>query len=336
MPTAVLSFAELFGADLSGANLSDADLTSALLFDAVLAGTKAIRVNLTEARLAGAALDEADLRGTNLTGASLIEANLGSAKLSDVTTVGANFSQVNFTRTDLRRSNLRGSQLFAAIFVQTDLRQADLSSSLVYGIGALDLVLDEETNQADLKVTPGGSVTVDDLEVAQFVYLMLNNEKIRNVLTTIGEKGVLILGRFTPERKLVLDALRERLRELNYVPMMFDFEKADDRSFTETIKILAGLSRFVIVDVTNPKCAPLELQATVPNYMVLFIPIIQQGEEPFSMLDDLQQYGWVMALKEYRSIDQLLEKLESRIIEPTLKLHAELQLKKAQGIQRES
>lgn len=78
------------------------------------------------------------------------------------------------------------------------------------------------------------------------------------------------------------------------------------------------------------------MPTAVLSFAELFIPIIQQGEEPFSMLDDLQQYGWVMALKEYRSIDQLLEKLESRIIEPTLKLHAELQLKKAQGIQRES
>jgi hypothetical protein len=35
-------------------------------------------------------------------------------------------------------------------------------------------------------------VTVDNLEVAQFVYLLLNNEKIRDVINTIGEKGVLI------------------------------------------------------------------------------------------------------------------------------------------------
>jgi hypothetical protein len=30
--------------------------------------------------------------------------------------------------------------------------------------------------------------------------------------------------------------------------------------------ILAGLSCFVIADITNPRSAPLELQATVPNY----------------------------------------------------------------------
>ena len=41
---------------------------------------------------------------------------------------------------------------------------------------------------------------------------MLHNQKIRDVIDTITSKAVLILGRFTPERKAVLDALREELR----------------------------------------------------------------------------------------------------------------------------
>jgi hypothetical protein len=36
---------------------------------------------------------------------------------------------------------------------------------------------------------------------------------------------------------------------------------------------LASLSKFVIVDITNPRSAPLELQATVPDYLVPFSPI---------------------------------------------------------------
>jgi|SRR6516164_1470290 len=46
---------------------------------------------------------------------------------------------------------------------------------------------------------------------------------------------------------------------------------------------LASLSKFVIVDIANPRSAPLELQATVPDYLVPFSPILQQGEQPFSM-----------------------------------------------------
>jgi hypothetical protein len=62
---------------------------------------------------------------------------------------------------------------------------------------------------------------------------------------------------------------------------------AETKDFTETARLLAGLSKFVIADVTNPKSAPLELQATVPEIMVPFRPIIQDGEPPFAMLQDL-------------------------------------------------
>lgn len=54
---------------------------------------------------------------------------------------------------------------------------------------------------------------MDNIEVAQFVFLILNNAKIRSVIDTITSKVVLILGRFSSKRKPVLDALRSQLRE---------------------------------------------------------------------------------------------------------------------------
>ena len=36
------------------------------------------------------------------------------------------------------------------------------------------------------------AITVDNIEVAQFIYLLLHNEKIRDVIDTIGKKGVLL------------------------------------------------------------------------------------------------------------------------------------------------
>jgi hypothetical protein len=47
-------------------------------------------------------------------------------------------------------------------------------------------------------------ITVDNIEVARFIYLMLHNQKIRDVIDTITSKAVLILGRFTDKRKAVL------------------------------------------------------------------------------------------------------------------------------------
>ena len=52
--------------------------------------------------------------------------------------------------------------------------------------------------------------------MAQFIYLLLHNEKIREVIDTITSKAVLILGRRTPARKAVLDAIRDELRRRNY------------------------------------------------------------------------------------------------------------------------
>jgi len=42
-----------------------------------------------------------------------------------------------------------------------------------------------------------------------------------------------------------------------------------------------GEGSFVIADITNPRSAPLELQALVPDYQIPFVPIIQEGEKPF-------------------------------------------------------
>ena len=110
----------------------------------------------------------------------------------------------------------------------------------------------------------------------------MNNEEIRDVINILTSKSVLILGRFSiPERKVVLDALRNKLREYDLLPIVFDFDRPIDKDFTETIKTLAGLSYFVIADVTNPKSSPLELQATVPDYQIPFVPIIQEGESHF-------------------------------------------------------
>jgi len=160
-------------------------------------------------------------------------------------------------------------------------------------------------------------ITIDNIEVAQFIYLLLHNQKIRDVIDTIGKKCVLLLGRFTEGRIEILERLREKLRSLGYVPMVFNFDRPEAKNFTETVRLLANLSRFVIVDITNPRSTPLELQATVPNYMVPFVPILQEGQEPFSMFVDLNIYPWVLKpVISYSSVDRLIEVLEHKIVRP--------------------
>ena len=173
-----------------------------------------------------------------------------------------------------------GAVLEGVTLLDTDLTDADLTGCRVYGISAWNLKL-KGAKQRNLVITPEKEpeIAVDNIEVAQFVYLLLHNEKIREVIDTIGKKGVLLLGRFTEGRIKVLERLREKLRDLGYVPMVFNFDKPETKDFTETVRLLCGLSKFVIVDITNPRSAPLELQATVPDYMVPFAPILQKGDE---------------------------------------------------------
>jgi uncharacterized protein YjbI with pentapeptide repeats len=334
---AVLLGTDLTGADLTGADLTGAILREAKLRSAILWATEFRRTNLIGADLTGADLRMADLvdadfrdaklMGAILWGADLRDADLRDADLRDADLRRVVFSNANLIGADLSRANLNEAQ-----FVGTKVNQAKISRSSVYGINVWDLV-GEFKEQNQLIVTPHGTsvVTVDNIKVAQFIYLVLNNQEIRDVLNTLTAKSVLILGRFAlAERKEILDALRIKLREYDLLPIVFDFERPTDKDFTETIKTLAGLCLFVIADVTNPKSSPLELQATVPDYQIPFVPIIQEGEEPFAMMKDLHtKYNWVLEPRSYGSIETLMKALKPGIIDPAMKMHAELRLIKA-------
>jgi hypothetical protein len=164
-------------------------------------------------------------------------------------------------------------------------------------------------------------LTVDDLEVAQFVYLLLNHKKLRNVLNAVTERGVLLLGRFGGGGLEVLQAVAARLREEKYLPIIFDFDRPQDRNFTETVKTLAGLSRFVIADLSGPS-VPLELYATIPHFKILFIPILEAGRKPFSMAVDLLEYPWVVRPPvTFASTEELLSLIPSRVIAPAEAKH---------------
>jgi hypothetical protein len=137
---------------------------------------------------------------------------------------------------------------------------------------------------------------------------------------------VLILGRFTPERKAVLDALREELRKRNYSPVLFDFEKPASRDLTETVSTLAHLARFIIVDLTDPSSAPHEVATVIPHTVVPVQPLILDGEREYSMFRDLRQrYHWVLPTHSYTDQAHLLATLKEQIIEPAEQKAQELE-----------
>ena len=298
-----LSHADLSGADLEGANLTWANLTEASLARAALPKVDLSMSDLNRATLINAYLVDSDLYASNLSGANLSEATLSGVNLSE-----ADLSEANLSNADLRLSNL----------VKTNLKGATLTGCSIYGISAWSLIL-EGTKQQNLNVSDYDepAIMVDNLEVGQFIYLLLNNEKVRQVIDTITSKLVLILGRFTAERKAVLDAIRDSLRQRDYLPVVFDFDKPASRDLTETISTLAHMARFVIADITDAKSLPQELQAIVPNLPSVPVqPLLLASEYEYGMFEHFKRYPWVLEVYRYDHPHEAITSLESKIISP--------------------
>jgi hypothetical protein len=276
-----------------------------------------------------------DLGGANFSGAILSYADLSRAILSETDLSGAYLSFAYLRGANLRKADLSGASLIGTVLIGTNLTQANLTDCRIYGISVWDVQL-EGAKQGDLVITLSNEpiITVDNLEVAQFIYLLLHNEKIRDVIDTITSKVVLILGRFTDERKKVLDALRDELRKKNYLPVLFDFEKPANRDFTETLRTLAHLARFIIADLTDPSSIPQELQAIVPDLEVPVQPLLLEAKREYAMFVDFRKYHWVLPVSLYTDLPGLLASLNGTIIDAAEKKVAELALEKAKRLER--
>jgi uncharacterized protein YjbI with pentapeptide repeats len=310
--------ARLPGAMLQHANLSYADMREAVFEQADLFRANLFRANLKGARLPGVILRNSDLRKADLSNAVLEAADLHEADLSNAILEGADLLEANFSGAILKATNLRGANLMHAILVETDLENANLSGCAIYGISAWNLKL-AGADQSNLKITRPSepAVTLDNVKVAQFIYLLLDNKEIRDVIDTIGKKAVLILGRFTEGRKSVLDAIREELRKSGYLPILFDFDKPTSRDLTETIATLAHMARFIVADITDAKSIPQELQAIVPNLPSVPVqPIIARSANEYGMFEHFRRYPWVLKIYQYDDSSHLLAALRQEIIAP--------------------
>lgn len=328
------------GANFRGANLSEAQMEAtrcagADFEEAKFFGTRLVRADLTDANLRGAALtrsdmnscklDRARLQGANLQHSLLPSASLIEADLSGVHAGWSDMSYANLTAANLSNTRLDGVNLFGANLSGARLNQtileganlwqakflgASLEGCFVHNVAAWEVDLTGAL-QRNLVITPRlwgpalprePTVTVDNLELAQFIYLLMSNPKIREVLDTITSKVVLILGRFTPDRLSILDALREALRQRNYVPVLFDFDGPNNRDVTETVVALAHMARFVIADITDPRSIPQELQAIVPGLpSVPVLPLIHEAQREYGMFEHFKRYPWVLELFKYKN-----------------------------------
>jgi uncharacterized protein YjbI with pentapeptide repeats len=329
---AVMNEADFWGADLRGANLSggtfqratfnDANLNEVEAIDARFCDSNFVRTKFQNSNLCmahfggahvGADLSGSLLRRSNFMGAFIHGANMQGCALDEAALANCHILSADLTDARLVYADLEGANIQQSNFTRTD-----LSGCSVYGISVWDVDLSQAI-QRDLLITPPNepALRVDNLAVAQFLYLLVNNQSVRHIVDAITSKVVLILGRFTPARKNILDAIRDELRGRDYVPVLFDFEKPSHRDITETVSTLAHMARFVIADLTDAKSIPQELMRIVPNLPSVPIqPLLLDSQRPYGMFEDFKRYPWVLEPFLYKDQAGLLAALETSVIAP--------------------
>ena len=295
------------GYDLREANLSNLDLRGRILI-----GCNFFRANFTGSNLSGCKMQsgyfhEATFTGANLSKANLLEANLCRARVNDAVLRETVFSDANLTDASFRNSDLEESFLYKCQLVRTDFSGANLRGCKIYGSSVWDISTDGAVQQ-DILITRLGEpeLRCDNLEVAQFLHLIINNSKLRSVIDTVTSKVVLILGRFSETQLTSLRNFRGRLRLAGYVPVLFDFEKPSNRDLTETVLTIANLAKFVVADISEPRSIPQELMAISGTLRSVIVqPVIHFSEQPYGMLDDLLTYPNFLPIIRYESLDTL-------------------------------
>nr|WP_307729106.1 pentapeptide repeat-containing protein [Massilia sp. IC2-476] len=313
-------------ANLEGADFSAADLSGSYFHDCRCSLANFTGCDLRVAKFSDcffmlSSFDDSNMRRADFAMSHFSEVSFNRAILAEVKLKDAIFRRCEFAAADLRNANLIG-----ASFVDVRLSHANLSGARVYGTSAWSVDL-TDANQSGIVITPDGEseITVDSLRIAQFVYVLLTNTEVRDIIDTIASKVVLIIGRFSSERKPVLDALRVTLRSHNFTPIIFDFTRPNSRSFIETVATLAAMSKFVIADLTDAKVVLQELQmilSTLPSVPVQ--PLIAAGTTPSATLIDFITYSSFLNIYVYDTTQTLLDDIYAAVIAPAEQRIAEI------------
>ena len=294
-------------------DLSDADLPELSAQGANLSNCVMDRVRLDGSNLISSTFESARVSYSSVSYASLSNANLRNADFGH-----SNISRTNLRRADCSGTNLESTDLKYSSLVGTNLSGTTLSESNVYGVSVWSTI-GEPKAQNNLIASHHSepTITVDNLQVAQFIHLLLENREVRQIIDTITSKVVLILGRFTPERKPILDVIRVELRKRNYLPVLFDFDKPSNRDITETVSTLAHMAKFVIADITDAKSIPQELMAIVPALPSVPVqPLLLASQREYGMFEHFRRFPWVLEPFLYEDQERLLASITTRVIGP--------------------
>lgn len=288
-----------------------------------------------------------DFSGMNLSGITIHKALAEGLTLRNAVFEGTHFEEGDFSRADFKGTTFRNTKFNktllteanfdGATLVNCNLNRANLAGAsfqvkeitetVVYGIAAWDLQIADEMKQSKLviertyalysEIIQQGKVPmmVDDIELAQFIYYLSNHKKMRDALNILNDRGVLLLGQFKDGGLERLYALREWFQGKGYTAMIFDFARPDNLSLTETVVTMAGLSKFIVADLSGSS-VPAELQAILSQIKK---PVLAFGD-PYALFPDLEDKTSVITIEGDEST--LLGSLEDNLSELE-RLHAE-------------
>jgi hypothetical protein len=252
--------------------------------------------NLSDALVLHATAEGLDLRGAVIENTVFEEGDFSRASFD-----GATFHRARFTKTILTEASFDGASFIDCNLDRVNLVGAsfhvkEIKETVVYGIAAWDLKTDLNMPQSKLVVerTYGFysdmvaadvvPLTVDDIELAQFVYYLTNHRKMRDTLNLLNERGVLLLGRFKDGGLKRLEDLREWFAGRQYMAMTFDFERPDNLDLIETVITMAGLSRFVVADLSGPR-VPEEVRSILEAVSKPLLAVGDAGALPPEVTD---------------------------------------------------
>lgn len=298
---------EFYGVNFSDVDFNCSSFRNSTFCDCTFDGAKITFSDLVDAYFQSCTFKNVNMR----------VCKIGNAHFIDCIFEDSDLSYCSAENTSFHGSSFKNTALENISFVKSDFSNTVLDGCRVYGISSWNFNLDN-SEQRNLVITKKNEpeITVDNIELAQFLYLMINNENLRNIINTITSKVVLILGNFSPERKEVLDNIRVQLRSYDLIPVMFDFNKPNFRNLTETVITLASMSKFIIADITTPRSIPHELATLVKEFPSIAVyPIIQGIETEYGMFQDLTNYPWVKEIRRYstETIDEMVRDISESL-----------------------
>lgn len=255
-----------------------------------------------------------------------IDANLSSSTFNNCMFIGSNLSKTNQYQTTYHNCTLLYTYLMFAHLVETYFYKSTIDSCKIYGVSTWGIKVEDSISK-NLIITKhsdaDSEISVDNIEIAQHIYMLIDNKKIRNLITTLTSKVILILGRFTDARLDILEAIKDNIRNQGYIPMLFTFTPSTNRDLIETIFLMASISRMVFADITDPSSVSHEISEIVKNFPsltvqpLLFDPVSDDEEQEevkeYATIEHFKNYTWFKNTFKYYSKSHLTSKIKTLI-----------------------